>query len=371
MLIDDVNPKYLNKLDPRCVESCAQSARRNMDTYILGTFLEQKEGIGMEFKEFCLKESIYNLLNARQIRSLIYESHVINKFNDIVLFNTYKYLEIYLAKYMSSFHNCKTNHSNMSFLVGVDDDSEITGIPFKGDMVQTLPAIQRYIQTLIDTDLHTSCCLSVRVWIHKCDIQMDLLDDTIITKQLRMQHKQQHHYTIVRRKFNKKRRQWNKAIMKYKGKLQSVFDDPNFRKEFEAFLREQNMFDTFEKDVRTYPYVVDLDKVKDYKQNKDSFIYWLIYFKDLKVSELLKIKPKPPVFPKQTNAEFCAVTQLTNLRHRWLSNNDTLNYYVLKVDIQKKHTCTHDISFIDPRRRHWRTVKRYLEDDDPRSKDIF
>ena len=157
--------------------------------------------------------------------------------------------------------------------------------------------------------------------------------------------------------------------MKYKGKLQTVFDDPMFQHEFEAFLKSRNLHSRFEKELAAPRYVVDLDKVKDYKQNKGTFVWWLILFKDLKVAEWMQRKPKSPVFSKQANTELCAVTQLTHLRHRWVTHNPTLNYYVIRVSIRKER-CARTIAFIDPRRRHWRTVKRYLEDNEPHSTDI-
>ena len=340
-----------------------------MQTYQLGASLEDRESINVEFKEFCLKESVYNLLNKRQLRSLIYDSCFPKRFNDLILFNIYKYLEVYLAKYVSSFHNCSTRHSHMTFIVGVNDDAEVTGIPFKGDLFQHRGALQKYCEYLVENDLSKVCCLSVNLRVEECDVNVDALDDELISTQLRMQQKQRNHYTIVNRKFKKKRKQWNKAIMKYKGKLQNVFDDPHFQDEFKEFLRDMNLLSEFEEEIKT-SYTVDLDKVKEYKTNKGTFMYWLIHFKDLKVAELLQVKPKSPVFPKQLNVEFCAVTQLSNLRHRWISNNPSLKYYVLKIEIEKDSCCGQTVPFIDPRRRHWRTVERYLEDNDPKSKDI-
>ena len=341
-----------------------------MNMLTLGSFLNHKETINIEFKEFCLKESIYNLLTKQQLQSLIYDSCFPKKFNDLIIYNIYKYLDIYLAKYASSFHNSESNKTKMSFIIGVDDDSEITGIPFKGNLInQHLQALQSYCEYLIANDLGTSCCLSVQLHIDECQIDTDLLDDEFIKEQLKIQHAQQNHYKIVYRKFNKKRKQWNKAIMKYKGKLQNVFDDLEFQEEFKEYLKEMKLLEKFEHEISS-TYRVDLNKVTIYKYDKNTFMYWLIRFKDLKVKELLMIKPKAPLFPKLLNAEFCAITQLSNLRYRWIVNNPSLRYYALRIEIKRNRHCKHKVSFIDPRRRNWRKVKRYVEDYDPRSKDI-
>ena len=157
--------------------------------------------------------------------------------------------------------------------------------------------------------------------------------------------------------------------MRYKGKLQSVFDDTVFRGEFREFLKAQGVLSSFDHELSDEKYVVDLDKVRDHKQNEGTFVWWLIQFKDRKVSECMERKPKPPLLSKQLNVEICTVTQLSQLRLRWLESNPSLHYYVLRIGI-RKHPCSKTISFIDPRRRHWRTMRRYLEDNEPRSTDI-
>lgn len=337
---------------------------------ILGSFLNIPESMKIEYKEFCLKDNVLHLLNQKQINNLLYKESFPKKMNDIMLYTIYKYFDIYVAKYVTSFHNSIYPNESMSFLIGVDDETEITGIPFKGELTRYQRVFQTYIDKLIHRDITPSCCANVRVHVEPCDIQYDLLDDSLLVQQLRIQHQQQRHYRIIRRKYNKKRRQWNKAIMKYKGKLQDVFDDPSFQHEFETFLQQRNVYSSFENELNSKKYVVDLNKVKHYKQYKGTFIWWLIYFKDIKVAEWMKRKPKPPVLSKQMNAELCAVTQLSHLRFRWIKTNPTLQYFVIRIEIDKD-ICKNMLSFIDPRKRNWRTVKRYLANNEPHSMDLI
>tara|TARA_Y100000389_G_C17466208_1_gene525833 strand:+ start:1911 stop:2939 length:1029 start_codon:yes stop_codon:yes gene_type:complete len=342
-----------------------------MQTNILGSFLNTPESMKIEYKEYCFKDNIVlRLLNQRQITDIIYRGCFPKKMNDIILYNIYKYFDIYVAKYISSFHNSVKQEDRMSFLIGVDDETEITGIPFKGDLRNFQGAFQTYVELLTRRDITPVCCTSVNVYVELCDIQSALLDDSVLVQQLKIQHQQQNHYRVVRRKYNKKRRQWNKAIMKYKGKLQDVFDDPVFQQEFEIFLKQRNIYSLFENYLKNSTFTVDLTKVKDYKQHKGTFIWWLIHFKDLKVDEWMKKKPKPPVFSKQMNAELCAITQLTPLRSRWIANNPALRYFVIRIEMNKD-VCKQLISFIDPRKRNWRILKRYLANNEPRSMDLI
>lgn len=340
-----------------------------MEPYTLGTFLEDKESLATEYKEFCLKDNLYRLLNDQQIRSILYEGSFPNRFDDVVLFNIYKYMDVYLPKYASAFHNSGGVNS-MLFVVGVDDSSEVTGIPFKGDLARHQKAFQRYAASLLQTELQDMCCVSFDLLVEECVIEPELLDDSLLSDQLRRFQNQKRHIHLIRRKYNKRRRRWNREIMRYKGKLQSVFDDPGFRKELREFLRSQGVLQFFYRELSDENYLVDLEKVRHHKRNEGSFIWWLIQFKDQKVKECMERKPKAPVVSKQLNVELCSITQLTQLRLRWLRRNPGLKYYVLKIRIHKE-VCARKISFIDPRRRHWRTIRRYLEDNEPRSTDIL
>lgn len=341
-----------------------------MNEYLLGSFLRDKESMIIEYKEFCLKDNIYQLFDRTEIGRMIYEASFPSELNDIMMYNIYKYLDIYLPKYSCAFHN--SNHQDdMLFVIGVDDEGEVTGIPYRGDLTRHQDALRTHAEKLMRTELSDACCLSIDLRIKRCEVCVDLLDDTAIRTQLRFQNLQRMYTQLIRRRYVKRRKQWNADIMRYKGKLQSVFDNRAFRAEFELFLKERGLYARFEKVLSNEHYVIDLDKVKDYKNNRDTLIWWLIQFKDLKVEECMRQKPTPPVLSKQCNAEACSLTQLTHLRRRWIDRNPLLNYYVLEIRIRTvKKDCQRAIAFIDPRKRHWRRVTRYLEDNQPHSTDI-
>ena len=220
---------------------------KTMGSLVLGTFLGQKESMNMEYKEFCMKDYVYNFFSSKQIHLLLHKCIFPKKFNDIILYNIHRYMEIYIPKYMSAFHNCSGKHSEMNFMIGVNDFAEITGIPFHGSLVEYKGSIQRAIRSLIEDNVTHACCMHVELDIQSCNIEMDILDDTYLQTQLNMQRQQQHHCRIVNRKYNKKRKQWIKLIMKYKGKLQNLYDDLDFQEEFCTFLKERGLFERYGK----------------------------------------------------------------------------------------------------------------------------
>lgn len=339
---------------------------------ILGDYLDTKEDMYNEYKEFCFKENIYNYFTKQQINAIIYDGKLPNKFDHIVIINIRKYIDIYLSKYVSSFHNCKTKSKDaMDFIIGINDDAEITGIPYSGDMIDLQNHLSTYTANHLLKNVNDRCCLDVNIEIHKCDIKMELLDDTYVTDQIIKQRTILNYYNILNRKYNKKRKQWIKKIMKYKGKLSTALNDETFLEEFIDHMKSIDKYKEFENDI-TIGYEFDQDSVKHFKENDKHFMFWLIKYKDLKANELMMKKPKAPCIQKIPNIEMCACTQLSMLRHRLLFNNSKLNYYIIKIIVKQNNNCIHKIHFMDHRQNNWRTVKRCLNENetDPYCHDI-
>ena len=339
---------------------------------ILGTYLDSKETLYTEYKEFCFKLNIYDYFSKSQVGKIIYLGNLPKKFDNIVFHNIKKYIDIYVAKYASSFHNTKNNilKNNMEFIIGVNDDAEITGVPYSGCTTELKTYLESYIQNHLFENLNKKCCLDVTLHIHECSIQMDFLDDSYMCQEIKKQETIQNHYKIVNRKYKKKRKQWIKDIMKYKGKLQTALNDQSFLNELRLYLYSIDKLEEFKDDIRS-DFVFDIDQIKDYKVNKKHFMYWLIVFKDMKANTLMGVKPKPPSIQKLPNLEFCACTQLSMLRHRLLSNNQKLKYYTILINIKKKnYNCRNEINFKDPRHSNWRTVHRCLDNNQPYCSDI-
>lgn len=346
----------------------------------LGTFLKDGESLHTEYKEFCLKENIYKFFTEKQVSCMLRDSKLPRKFDNVVLYNICKYIDIYIAKYAASYHNSIKAQKDMTFMIGINDFSEITGIPYTKNLKDDICLIKRYITNALNINLNDMCCIGFNVTIDQCEIDEDLLDDEDFNKQLMIYDRAMNWYKIKYRKYNKKRKQWIKSIMKYKGKLQMVYEDMDFQEEFKDYLQSQDKFEEFNgyfestttiTNANNNKYIIDVEKIKDYKKDSNSFVYWLIQFKDMKVQELMRNKPKAPTFPKSQNIELASVTQLTNLRKRWVASNNKLKYFVLSINLHKKNTCDNTVKYCDPRRRNWRLIKRCMQTENgPYSKDV-
>ena len=96
----------------------------------LGYHNNQNETIDTEYKEFCIKNNIFNFYSSDEIEKIIYTGIIDNHttFNELIISNLQLYFDLYIPKYASSF--CNTDVKNGSLHIGINDFGEITGIPF-------------------------------------------------------------------------------------------------------------------------------------------------------------------------------------------------------------------------------------------------
>lgn len=326
----------------------------------LGSYMKHGENLHTEYKEFCIKENIYKFFDESQVSNLVRNGTMPRKFNQMVLYNLCKYVDIYLAKYASSFHNTKLETDRpLRFMIGISDSSEITGIPYTSDMREDHTFLQSYITNNLKDNLTNQCCITFNLKIKQCKIDSSILDDSDLEYALLKQDSQYNWYMTKYRKYNKKRKQWVKLVLKYKGKLQSVLEDSMCRQEFVQYLKERNLLDRYMWYLKI-KYQIDVDNIKNDKKDPTSFVYWLIKYKDEKVDELMANKPRPPPLPRIHNVEYEASTKMSCLRKRLLQHNKKLRYYVMVIELNKNHKCEECIKYCDPRKNHWREVRRSL-----------
>lgn len=339
---------------------------------VLGSYMNHGENLYTEYKEFCMKDNIYKFLDENQVSNLVRNGMIPRKFDQMILYNLCKYIDIYIPKYATSFHNTKNTAQSkpMQFMIGINDNSEITGVPYTSDLKEDIPFLHRYISRCMKRNIANQCCLSFNLRIKRCNVDTSILDDNDLEFSLWKQDTQFKWYMTKQKKYNKKRKQWVKQVLKYKGKLQSVLDDPMCREELKAYLKQHNLLHIYSIYLDT-EYVIDVDQIKYDKKDPSSFVYWLIQYKDEKVDELMANKPKPPTFPKFHNVEYEASTKMSCLRKRLVQQNGKLSYYVVVIELKKNNECTNCIKYCDPRRKNWREVKRLLHSEEhPYSFDV-
>ena len=322
------------------------------------------ESMYYEHKEFCLK--IYRKFTNDQIHRMLYSGKLPSNFNETVLHNIKLYFQQYVPKYITSFHNTPVGGCQpFIFSIGVDDCNEVTGIPFLGNLCDHRACVSEWIQDVLSTRINHTTCIDIFLDIQECETDVQLLSlDQDFHMRMEMHHRQMRHYNIIHKKYRKKHRRWVKDIMKYKGRLQYFFTNAAFREEFSEYLKTIHMYDKFKHHIQP-GYVVNMHAIDEDKTNPESFIFWLIYYKDLKVQELMKQKPTPPASEKRSNLEYSTIVTLRSLRERWLNSNQKLKYFIIQLKCNKQtHDCSQEMWYIT-KKNEWKSVKRSVTNGSP------
>jgi hypothetical protein len=319
------------------------------DDMYLGSYVHTEEDVKTEYKEFCLKKSIYSQFTKVEIYRSIRNGVFPENFNDVMINNLRKYIDVYIPKYACVFHNSNTDGI---LRVGINDNNEITGIPFIGDLSKHLPLFTTLVKQELVKYIHETCCVRVSLELTTCQIDDNLLDDEHIDILLRQSDQEMSKYNTKYDAYVHKKKRWVQRFFLYKRKLQEVVNDPQIKREFVQFLIKHDQITQY---PEVYGYcVICPDDVKLHRGDPTHFIFWLLKFKDERISDLMYTKPKPPMISKWNNIELCLFTQLSLLRKRWVSR---LNYYVL--DFTFHNTCDRRLTYLDKRKNKWNYIERH------------
>lgn len=322
---------------------------------ILGTYLTQNETICTEYKEFCFKLNLKKYYDNRSIRRIITQGVFDDFLNNLVLKNIEIYILKYVPRYFSSFHNTKI-HEKYFMYFGIDDYNEITGIPFNGNLMTYKKYFETFISNVIHSSISSTCCSSYKITIIENVINKDVINDYNISEILHKFYKEKQTFEQKYKKYKLKKGKWILEMYKYKGKLEDIMNNEESRLEFIQYLEQKQLLISFRHIILINTFEIDVLDIKFNKKNTNSYIYWLLNFKDEKVNQLIQKKPKEPTMPRILNVELNLLTQLKYLRKVFIENN--VRYFTFKIDFFSQPSCKKSISYTDSKTMNEKTIKR-------------
>lgn len=338
----------------------------------LGQILRHKESMFREYKEFCIKDNVFNHFTTKEVSQFVRKGVIPSKFNNVMRHNLDEYIHEYVPKYMCAFHNTKGNVRKRMLRIGVDDTCEVTGIPYRGDLIPYLGTLKAQVDEAVKAKVSNPCpTMSCEVTLRKCEIHVELLDDHQLLWDLAQHDEMKERYELAIAEYARTKDKWNKKVAWYKGKLQNIFLDHELQSEFLDYLKEQGLNGRFRLPKESCR---QMKNVKRFRYDKNYYLHWLIEFKEDRVQKLLRNKPVKPLSPpKVFNTEYCHMTQLSHLRRRLLESNSDLSYYLLDIIIDVGEcvpSCQCQMAFCDKTSGTWRKIKRKNIDNIPRCYDI-
>lgn len=321
---------------------------------ILGDYVTQEETLQEEYKEFCFKLKLHEHYSLAHMYSIVRSGSFLYNFNLVVLKNIYMYLDVYIPRYLCSFHNT-TSTTKARLTIGIDDFQEITGIPFDGDLTNYETGLQAHVHDLLDSKVTSRCCVSIQLSVKPCAVEPCLLDRTAVTKLVENKRKQDTYHDEYKR-YSVRKKKWIEKIFLYKSKLQSFLNSPKMRREFMRYLSKHGVMIDLPKQVH-----IDHESIHAHRSNPNHYIFWLIRFKDERSAAILRQKPVPPQNPRFSRAVVKTLTRLSELRGVFAANG--VSYYVIQIEFAFASHCGHKLRFL--RDNCWRCAKRQYYSDGP------
>ena len=319
------------------------------ESHILGNQHNyHNESLNIEFKEFCLHIDQDVLCDTFDVNKLCTDGIIEekNRFNLIISKTIRYYLYKYIPRYASAFINSKVDNAEM--VIGVDDFSEITGIPFFGtkeelDIEISKINIKNYIKNHVKglNNFEVQISIKVEKLILDSNYLTDNSTDMVNEFYNNMEIKKQQ---LIN--YKKDRLKWADSLNEYTCKLPDLIK--NKCKEFNKYLQE------YAPHMLGYHiYQHEMKNIAHLKVDPDHYIYWLMQFKDMNICRIKKEKPIKPIPPKVIHGPNYLITNLTQMRCKFIKKNPTLNYFIITVSFPKDTLNFSDIYYFNTDNDQW------------------
>jgi hypothetical protein len=291
-------------------------------------------------------------------------------FNPVTIKTIKTYFKTYLPKYIACYSHPYSTTNGGEFYIGIDDDGVMHGIPYKGELKINFKKI---IDKLFEERL-MSCkdeCINEykkRVHIELIKLSTDTCKKYKSTQpyqsqpyqyyidKLSNQEKLYHKYLL-----NKKK--WEELFSQYTSKLHVLLNKDIFRLEIIEYIKSysSNYYDLIA-DLRTgkrykQQTFTEISKIKDDKTN---IFYWVIRFKDARISFLKSIKPKCPKLYYNDNTPNFLLCNIPLMIPTWLERNTSLNLYIIKIIIGGNISSTKYLKYKDKITKKWKCSYRTM-----------
>lgn len=322
-------------------------------SWILGDYIGFEESLEDEFKEFMFKITPEFYFSNHQIQTYVKTGILDEKiFNDFVLENLEQYLQIYLPKYISAFGNSEEIKDGYLYL-GVSDSGELTGIPFLGSINEEhikniLFSIKKWVGVDNDPEnkFRDELIQNVSFELIPLKVNIDLLEDDE-EELLKLEHgflsfvKELEIYKI-------KHAKWLEELQSFTNKISYIMLDRTIRNEIASYIRENCKEDRYwiaellesEETIE----ILNGIQLADYKHCDNNVYYWIMFYKDLTVNKIRKKKPAKPIniYGSLNHIYLDYFRGLSKLRRKFILNNPSLTYTILRFKIPGKKEIKED-----------------------------
>lgn len=296
-------------------------------------------------------------------------------FNPVTIKTIKTYFKTYLPKYIACYSHPYSTSNGGEFYIGIDDDGVMHGIPYKGELKINFKKI---IDKIFEGSL-MSCKDNCINEYRQC-VSVELIKLSTLHRYRHHDHNHRHNqpyqsqpyqYYIDKlntqeklyHKYLLNKKKWEDMFSQYTSKLHELLNKDTFRLEIIDYIRSNSS--------TSYDLIADLKTGKKYKQqtfteiskikdDKTNIFYWVIRFKDARISFLKSIKPKCPKLYYNDNTPNFLLCNTPLMIPTWLERNTSLNLYIIKITIGGNISPTKYLKYKDKITKKWKCGYRTM-----------
>jgi hypothetical protein len=295
------------------------------------------ETLFVEFKEFCLKVALDMYISEHDAECMLQYSRWDDKLVEPINKSLELYMDKILPRYVSSFTNANIDGE---FVIGVSDNGEITGIPYKGHLSTS------YINKLIQSSMKTM----IKGDFPKLDVNVVRLakNEDIIAQNEKEEEDYVELYNEYKRtymlnndimfKYNKQRVEWLSELGLYSNKLHTMINSRIMRDEILLYVCTHD--NTNSKQIEKikillkgddYIQIPEFSVLQERKINRDDVLFWLVEYRDNKKKEIVTRRP-PKLKLHRSYSPLQIVSKLSRMRKVFCKSGD-VHYYMIIIKI--------------------------------------
>jgi hypothetical protein len=312
------------------------------------------ETLNKEYKEFTFHSA--GLKIDKKIADDYCSTNEFN-FNDIVIKNIEKYIDMYLPV-----NACASFNSNINscFYIGVNDDGFVKGIPYKGDL--PIKEIEKYIYKKLSENLSNTS-----------------LGDIDFKKYVKINISKINHPKKPKEKLNHEYSKYLRKKEKYKEKLEKYDEEmKDWRIRF-AFVNQKlfKIINNLESRIILIEFIKNNDPASpviellktDYKEiyqphevvlllkeDITSPYYWVTRWKDMMIKKLRK--ERPPMIKLLPNVSINLIMNVADMLPWWIHHNEDTTLNIIKVKILSSEFGIEFSEFSDNLFSYYDTIKK-------------
>ena len=320
-----------------------------------------KETLHTEYKEFCLQVQANLFYSESEILAILETGVLGENYNSLIYQSLNSYFANTFPKNIVAFLNAGICGD---LYLGINDDGEVTGIPFLGS--PNITTIKKQIHKNLSNYIVNYQNIRKYVDTEICELNVNrsLLDNNVLDD-LISKYKTKKKLKIQRKKNYEAQKQiWLDHTSIYEKKIVDLINSEPCRSELKMYISKHCTNQVVKNELMNELSSSNNIEITNYnREDLNSILSWGCKFKDAMLEEMMKMRPKKPQTAIRIHPELI-FNKISPLRLKFIENNSTLKFYIIRLHIKVVRVPT-DLYYVEPYNKKHKYKIRRLSGNEP------